>query len=361
MIFSIMFISCNSDSHTGSNINKPFLLFPVNGFMTSSNYLLFQFRHTNDDIDGIYYEFILSNTKDFSNIIYFESNIYPYLDSFNIELKNAFPAGRIYYYKAIARGINDEDYAVSDVYSIYIEDIGHNNPDHFLSVGDSITMSDFPGQNYSDFLRDLLISSFGSSVHTINAGIPGLFGFELLNLIDMFLYFNAPAYSIILIGINDIRHPGVCPEPYNCRTLQEIIDISLSCMDNHTIPFIATLLPAVGYAGIEYDDAIREFNNQLKLLAVYYKIEYIDLYDAFLKYEGNMNDLYADDIHPNIKGNEYMASIIHKYIMNRTYNIQDSNMMQRIDLKPEQKNDLPEAMKINKKDELYKKSNHFYQ
>lgn len=322
IIAGLLFFSCSSGSSgpSGPDINPPYLIQPVNGLKTSSQTPFFIFKHTNAGIEGVYYDFALSDSYSFSNTVYYLSGIVPASDRYRVDIGISLNPGKEYFYRTTARKVEDDDSAVSNIYSIYIENVGANTPNLYMCAGDSITDSGFTGMDYSDFLQDYLQPYFGESARTVNEGIPGLYAWELKGLIEMFLYFNRPAYTTILIGINDLRHPGSCPEPFNCETVQEIVDTAYYCKWYGSIPVVCTLIPAVGYTGTLYDAQIRQFNSELYEACLFHQIDIVDLYDAFSDYDGNIEELFADDIHPNISGNQLIASAIFDYLSNRTIN-----------------------------------------
>lgn len=326
IIISLFYISCNSGENF-SDLTKPFLITPINGLMTSSVIPFFVFRHTNPDQDGIYYEFLLSDKQDFSNIVYFSTDIIPYGESIIVEMDKPLLPGYLYFYKLTAREYNTNSQASSDTYHIYIEYVGDNIPNLYMSVGDSITYSRLPGQHYPDFLIDMLKAYFGETSAAVNEGIPGLTAHELINMIEGFLLSNKPSYTIILIGINDIRHPGACPNPWNCQTLDEIIAIANICIQKGSIPIICNLIPALGNEGSLHGNTIFEFNENLKNICRVYNFELIDLYKAFMDYSGDINSLYIDDLHPNASGNKIIANTVFDHLAHRTYNSGNLNSL----------------------------------
>ncbi len=317
-----IFISCSSGSDGGPpapDLAPPYLLYPVNGLKMSLRKPYFEFKHTNTEIDGIYYDFTLSSSSSFSDIIYYQDNIYPGYATYRVDLPIELEQGRVYFYKSTARVIGFDEFADSAIYSIYIEFIGNNIQNLFMCAGDSIT-SDFPGQNYPSFLQEYLMSYFGDTARTINEGIPGSFSYELESIMNLLLYGNTPAYSIILIGVNDIRYPANCPDPYNCDTFQNIKDIVNTCIINSSIPVVCTLIPAVGYSGTLFDEQIRALNESLKSYCAGSGIDLIDLYGAVMGYSGDIMELYVDDIHPSVAGHNYIASVMFEYFKNRSVN-----------------------------------------
>ncbi len=322
----IVFYCCSSgtDAGSSSDLNPPYLIIPENGLKTSSIKPVFEFKHTNPDMDAIYYDFILSDSFSFSSIIYYQDNIIPSSDSFRICIDDPLEPGCEYYFKSAVHGMNNEDYNISAVYSIYIESIGDNIPNLYMCTGDSITAGYFPGQDYSDFLQELLKPYFGDTAQTVNQGIPGLNAWELKTLITNLLYTNHPAYTIILIGVNDLFHPGSCPEPFNCQTIQEIIDIAYSCRSFNSIPVVCTLIPVIGSNSGMYDSQVRSLNESLIDACKAHAIDIIDLYSAFEGYSGDMEDLYRDDVHPNVSGNQFIASVIFDYLSTRSMDISEN-------------------------------------
>jgi lysophospholipase L1-like esterase len=174
-------------------------------------------------------------------------------------------------------------------------DFGPNNPNLYVSAGDSITagvgLTD-PNDCYTVKLAGML----GKTV--VNKGFPGFSSGELLDQISPILDDYKPGYLLILIGINDmIMGYGEDVAAANIRIIIQ------ECKDNKTIPVIATLTPVGGdYVGLS--SGVRRLNDLIRQIASDLSVPLVDLDSAF---NGNTTYLQDDGLHPTAAGHALMA------------------------------------------------------
>lgn len=298
----------------------PEIISPADKLKTSSLVPLFVIRDGNADITDVSLSFVIATDPELDTIIC--------ADQLNESSGNFFyhypsvvlTPGMFYFYSCFAMKsgyISGE----SEIRSLYIEEIGDNLPDSYLCLGDSITeWVPGSGTDYPSYLEEDLRGYFTESATTINVGIGGITAGALYQYVHDFLDHYRPAYSIILIGINDIEWPGLCLEPYNCETMDYITRMVYQCHANDTIPIVCTLTPSL-YETEDILQQIDELNAAIRNFCLAENVDMVDLFEGFMAYEGNLEDLYIyDGEHPNEAGNDYMAQLIFTYFSNRFYN-----------------------------------------
>jgi lysophospholipase L1-like esterase len=174
-------------------------------------------------------------------------------------------------------------------------DFGPNNPNLFVAIGDSITAGvglDNPADCYTVKLAGLL----GKTV--LNKGIPGAASGAVRDVLISSLDDEKPGFALILIGVNDlIMGYGEDTAAVNIRIMVQ------DCIDNKTIPVIATLTPTTGgYAGLS--SGIDRLNSKIHQISSDLNVPLVDLYGAF-----GDNPIYitSDGLHPNDSGHAIMA------------------------------------------------------
>lgn len=299
-------------------LTMPEIIDPIDKLKTSSDHPLLIIHDTNFTNQTVTNYLNISESDDFDPLLSQEQ-----LDRDDEILEhyillNLLP-GHLYYYKcvAIAAGYHDTD---SEIRSLLIDKIGGNTPNIYLCAGDSITRDSLgSGNPYPAYLTGLLQGYFGSSSATINEGIGGLFTAELEMKLPGFLSNDKPCYTIILIGINDIMWPASCPDPYDCRPMDHIRNIISICYDYSSIPILCTLTPHIN-AHVDTLQQILDLNEGIRELCMSEAIDMVDLYEAFMNYEGNIADLYfSDGVHPNAPGNTLIAETVFDILQFRAY------------------------------------------
>jgi lysophospholipase L1-like esterase len=158
-------------------------------------------------------------------------------------------------------------------------------------VGDSIT----DGGEWSELFPNY---------NTMNRGISSDITFGILNRLHEITR-RKPKKVFILIGINDISRN--IPDDVILRNYRKIID-SLRIQTPSTQIYIQSILPANNnYKDFKNHQNKTEhilfLNSELKKLCTEKKINYVNLYDAFIDKEGKLNPLYTNDgLHLTGKG-----------------------------------------------------------
>lgn len=174
-------------------------------------------------------------------------------------------------------------------------DFGPNNPNLFIAFGDSITAGaglPSPSDCYSVKLAGLLNKT------VVNKGFPGFSSGEALDVLYPILDDYKPGFVLILIGINDLIM-GYSEDlaAVNIRIMIQ------ACVDNKTIPVIATLTPVSGgYIGL--DSGVNRLNDKIRQISSDLGVAMVDLYGAF---DNNPIYIQADGLHPNESGHALMA------------------------------------------------------
>lgn len=179
-------------------------------------------------------------------------------------------------------------------------DFGRNNPNLYVALGDSITAGSGlanPNDRYSDKLAGLLDKNVMNAA-VVNEGFPGAASSAILDALYNILDDTKPGYVMILAGVNDlIMGYGEDGAAINIRIMIQ------ACIDNKTIPVIATLTPTFGgYADLS--SGIGRLNVMIRQICADLNVALVDLNIAF-----NENPIYiqSDGLHPNESGHSLMA------------------------------------------------------
>lgn len=178
-------------------------------------------------------------------------------------------------------------------------DFGDNNPDVYVSLGDSITRG-YGLNNYSESYPAKLQELLGKTV--INEGISGSKSYQGASRVGRVLQRHKPGYLLTLYGVNDIG------ERSNDSIINSLRQIIHSAKNNKTIPVIATLTPVFGSRGWK-EPHLRDLNIKIRSLAKEEGILLADLEEAFA---WDSTYLLNDGLHPNSKGHELMAQTFYK-------------------------------------------------
>ena len=172
-------------------------------------------------------------------------------------------------------------------------DVGDNNPNVVVALGDSITAGvDGGGAPWPARLASLC----GKTV--INAGVGGEESGGALDRIGGLLAGAKPGYIIILTGANDAI-TGRSTD----AAVANIHAMVLAAKANKTVPILATLLPMIGEHGI-YNSAANRISAGVHDVASTEGVAVVDLNAEFTDPE---NQLIADGLHPNDLGNQIIA------------------------------------------------------
>ncbi len=172
------------------------------------------------------------------------------------------------------------------------DDIGDNNPNLVLCVGDSITEGyRCDGAPYPAQLAPMI----GKTV--VNLGVGGADAGDGANWIMTQLK-RKPGYVCILYGANDAI-PGHSP----IEAKENLRKIVTACKNAKSIPIIATTPPMI-YGHSIFNGKAIHINEMIRALAKEEGIKCIDLYKAFGDGEGYF---VRDGLHPNAAGAELIA------------------------------------------------------
>ena len=172
------------------------------------------------------------------------------------------------------------------------DDVGDNNPDLVICVGDSITNGGWgEGVPYPSQLAGMI----GKTV--VNLGVGGADAGDGASWISSQLR-RKPGYVCILYGANDAI-PG--HDPFvAAANLRRIV---AACKEAKSIPIIATSPPMIdGHE--KFNGKIMRINELIRGIAKEEGIKLIDLYKAFGDGKGYF---VHDGLHPNAAGNELIA------------------------------------------------------
>ena len=174
------------------------------------------------------------------------------------------------------------------------DDVGDNNPDLVICVGDSITQgyrcdgAPYPTQ---------LAAMCGKTVR--NMGIGGARAAAGASRISSQLACK-PGYVCILYGANDAIMEGGSSANSVKASLRSII---VACKNNKSIPIVATTPPMIWGHRI-FDGGARAINEAIRSVAKEEGARLVDIYGAFGTGEAY---LVADGLHPNAAGAKLIA------------------------------------------------------
>lgn len=172
-------------------------------------------------------------------------------------------------------------------------DVGSNDPDMYVAVGDSITGG---GNGGGDPYPPRLAASTGKTVE--NYGIDSETTGSALGRIPRILTGERPAALLILLGaVDQIEGASMDASIANLRSMIQ------QAKANDTVPVIATLLPMTGTHEM-WAGAAREMSALIRTLASEEGARLVDLEKEFGTGEGL---LLGDGLHPNEVGNQVIA------------------------------------------------------
>ncbi len=174
-------------------------------------------------------------------------------------------------------------------------DFGPNNPNLYVAFGDSITAGSGLA-NASDCYSVKLAGMLNKSV--VNKGFPGYSSGEGLDVIYSILDDYQPGFMLILFGVNDIiMGYGEERAAVNLRIMIQ------ACIDNKTIPVVATLTPVFGEHGA-FSSGVNRLNGLIHQMCSDLNVALVDLNEAFAD---NQIYIQPDGLHPNETGHALMA------------------------------------------------------
>ncbi|PTN36502.1 GDSL-type esterase/lipase family protein [Desulfonatronum sp. SC1] len=180
-------------------------------------------------------------------------------------------------------------------------DFGSNNPDVYVSMGDSITYgAGVPTtQSYPSVLQGFL----GKTV--INEGVSGSRSSLGVARVNDILRRYTPGYLLILYGVNDIG------ERHNDDILEDLRFMVHAAKVNQTIPAIATLTPVFGERGWKRGGVI-DLNHKIRAMAAEESILLADLEEAFAWDASLISS--ENGIHPTSQGYNLIAKTFYEVL-----------------------------------------------
>ena len=198
-----------------------------------------------------------------------------------------------------------------------------------LAFGDSITFGRgvLSDKGWADKLKDYFESEdFFNAFY--NLGIPGDTSTDLLRRFETELKARVNYYhpdnkfvTLIAIGTNDSKGLGTPenlktnPDDYSNNLLKivkiakketkDIVLISLPPVDESLMPFENTYFS---------NKVIREFNDIIERIAKKEGLLFCDVFSDFIN-QKNYESLFADGVHPNEKGYDFIYGIIKKFLI----------------------------------------------
>jgi lysophospholipase L1-like esterase len=172
-------------------------------------------------------------------------------------------------------------------------DIGDNNPNVYVAIGDSITYGENGG---GDPYPPRLAAMTGKTV--VNRAENGETTRSALGRLAGILVGDRPAAVLIDLGAVDlIESTGMDSAVENLRS------IIRQCKANKSVPVISTLTPMSGSHELWEGGAI-ELSSRIRSLASSEGARLVDLEKEFGRGEGL---ILPDGLHPNDAGNQLMA------------------------------------------------------
>ena len=169
-------------------------------------------------------------------------------------------------------------------------DIGDNDPNVAVALGDSITQ----GMGVTPY------PALITSKQVVNAGSGGDHASGGASRVGGLLSSYNPAYLFILLGSNDAIHGG---DPGAVKaSLGAIVS---TARENQTIPVLATIPPMIGSHGA-FNDGVRAINVEIRNLASETGTALVDLEGAFGSNPTSLLD--AGGLHPNQAGQQVIAA-----------------------------------------------------
>lgn len=174
-----------------------------------------------------------------------------------------------------------------------VGDVGDNNPDLYVALGDSTTDgNNGGGAPYPPRLAAMT----GKTVE--NRAAQNEFSGGAAGKVGGILSGEKPAAVLFQLGAVDL---------INGRSIDSIIgnlrSIIQQCKANRTVPVVATLQPMIG-SHARWGGAVRELNAQIRSLA---SQEGARLADVEAKFGDGSGLILGDGLHPNDEGNQRMA------------------------------------------------------
>jgi len=167
-------------------------------------------------------------------------------------------------------------------------DVGDNDPDLYVAMGDSITAAGWPS---------LLSAKLGAPV--VNRGTPGAMSDHGASTVNGTLARYKPGFLLIMYGANDLIH-NQNPN-WTVANLRSMIRAAKA---NKTIPVIATLTPMSGSHGA-WAGNVKAMNVLITSMAKEEGAAVANVYKAF---GNNPAYILPDGLHPTAAGSDRIAA-----------------------------------------------------
>lgn len=178
--------------------------------------------------------------------------------------------------------------------SLRDSDVGANNPDKLVALGDSITAGTDGVAPYPSLLPPLI----GMTV--VNAGVGGQTAAEGLSRAGSLLRRETPGFMIIFLGSND----AIDSVPAD-TTIANLRTIVQQARANQTVPILTTLPPMMRGHSI-FNGHVRKLNPMIRDLA---SSEHVPLADVANAFGDDATLLSEDGLHPNQQGQQVIAQV----------------------------------------------------
>lgn len=174
-----------------------------------------------------------------------------------------------------------------------------------VTVGDSLTYGiRSPIGGYPAILQ-MKLNEAGYNALVINKGVPGLTSPVAHD--DMLEYIAGADITLIMIGTNDLRNPGGCPDRFNCRTVENTEAMLDKALISGVTPLISTVTPAKSTGINNWANPVISWHNEvIYSLANERNVIVVDNYTAILENGGDA--LFEDEkVHFTDEGYEVIA------------------------------------------------------
>lgn len=185
--------------------------------------------------------------------------------------------------------------------------IGSNQPNHYLTFGDSITEGfgsrDVDG--YRGPLEEALQRHFGRAVVEAD-GVGGTKSDEGSARLPGILNRVRPAYTIILYGTNDWKR---CAGEVPCYTVDALQSMIGAARAAGSLPVVGTIPPVNPNDNLpERNEWVTRMNVAIKAMAAQQRVPVAEVQAGFVREAGSdLSQLFVDLVHPNDRGYRIIA------------------------------------------------------
>ncbi len=173
------------------------------------------------------------------------------------------------------------------------QDLGDNNPNLCVAVGDSITAgSELAATPWPARLAAL------TGKQVVNLGVPGQKAVSAVGQVSAAAAAYKPGYLLILYGANDVI--GRVDPLAIAGSIRAMVQAARA---NQCVPVVATLTPMIGVHAV-FQGGVSALNPWIRKLAAEEGAILVDLEAEFGDGEGLFN---ADGLHPNDAGTQLIA------------------------------------------------------